>query len=193
MRRRKNKNIVSESLIYLKESKNYIFIAVLLFVLSGLIGFIFYNNFLFFDKFLKDIVDKISGLSLTGLILYIFYNNALSALIAILLGVAFGVFPVLNALLNGTLIGYVLARASQIEGVGLGVAWRLVPHGIFELPAIFIAIGLGIRLGASFFNKNSNVIFRERFKKSIVCYLVVIVPLLIVAACIEGLLIFYSG
>ena len=32
---------------------------------------------------------------------------------------------------------------------GILVLWRLLPHGIFELPAIFISLGLGLKLGTS--------------------------------------------
>jgi len=36
---------------------------------------------------------------------------------------------------------------------GYGILWRLVPHGIFELPAVFISLGLGIKLGTFIFRE----------------------------------------
>jgi len=31
--------------------------------------------------------------------------------------------------------------------------WRLLPHGIFELPAVFISLGMGLKIGMFIFQK----------------------------------------
>ena len=50
---------------------------------------------------------------------------------------------------NGYVLGFVaeLAVKSPKNPLGILILWKLVPHGIFELPAILISIGLGIKLG----------------------------------------------
>ena len=35
--------------------------------------------------------------------------------------------------------------------------FRLLPHGIFELPAIFISLGLGLRFGMFIFQKEKEI------------------------------------
>ena len=135
---------------YLVLSKGYVFTAVALFVIAAFIGFFFSSYLGFFDALIRDLVEETQTLEGLSLILFIFQNNVLSAFFALFLGAFLGVVPLFNALMNGALVGYVVALASQEVG-SLSIIWRLLPHGIFELPAIFISIGLGLRLGLGFF------------------------------------------
>ena len=100
-------------------------------------------------------------------------------------------FPIFNAFFNGTLLGYVYSKAIVFEGYL--VIWRLFPHGILELPAVFISLGLGVHLGAALFGKNKRETLITRSKKSLRVFLSVIVPLLILAALIESTFIFFAG
>jgi stage II sporulation protein M len=72
----------------------------------------------------------------------------------------------------------------------------LAPHGIFELPAVFIAIGFGLKLGVcslrmiiSGFDKKENKFFAENLINSFRSFFLVIVPLLVIAGIIEAVLI----
>ena len=191
---RKNKkrkgNLWRESWNYLKDTRNYIYLAVALFFAGAFVTFAFPGNFTFFDGFLTELIDKIRDLSLPALIWFIFQNNVSTAFFSMIFGVFLGIFPIFNALTNGAVLGYVYARASSVEG--LGVIWMLFPHGIFELPAIFIALGLGIRLGMFAFAGKGRVRkeFKKRFLGSIKVFFTMVLPLLVVAAIIEGFLIF---
>ncbi len=180
-----------EALSYLRKSLTFVYVACALFLASGIIAFLFPENFSFFDDWLRDIVNRIIGLSPFELILFIFQNNTLSALFALLLGVALGIVPIANVLVNGALLGYVFARV--FEAGGISIVWRIVPHGIFELPAIMISIGLGIKLGFFIFSRHKKAAFIERFISSLNVFIYIIVPLLIIAAVIEGLLISFLG
>ena len=186
MKRRK-KNIFRESVSYIGESLPFIVGAIVIFLGSMIVGIAFPENFRFFDDILKDLAQKIEGLSTLELILFIFQNNATGAILAIVLGVFVGIVPIFNSLLNGALLGYVLARATELGG--LSVIWKLVPHGIFELPAIFISFGLGIKLGMFVFTKEKKKEFFRRLFASLKVFLTIILPLLIIAAIIEGILI----
>ena len=62
-----------------------------------------------------------------------------------ILGIFLGIFPIITTISNGVILGYVLKRTA--ESVGVIEFWRLFPHGIFELPAVFISLGLGLKLG----------------------------------------------
>ncbi len=183
---------LSESLIYLKESKNYIYFSVLIFVISGVFGIVYSDKLVYLDTLLKEIVSKTTDLNTGELIFFIMQNNMQSALIAVAGGIFLGIMPIFNAVTNGVIIGYVISKTYEVAGSA--VLLRLIPHGIFELPAIFISLGLGIKLGFSIFsNKDKGDEFLRRFYNSANVFLMVVIPLLIVAAIIEGFLIDLVG
>jgi stage II sporulation protein M len=108
--------------------------------------------------------------------------------LALIFGIVFGLFPLGTAIVNGYVAGFVANMS--VAKKGIFVLWRLFPHGIFELPAVLISIGLGMRLGTILFRKAS---FKEEIIESARFFILIIVPLLIVAAVIEGILIFLFG
>ena len=78
----------------------------------------------------------------------IWANNISASLTAILFGILLPLVPLIILVSNGLLIG-LFQNMMQIEN-GLSpfrFYLSLVPHGIIELPAFFIAIFLGIRFG----------------------------------------------
>lgn len=180
-----------EALKYIKESRNYIYLVIGIFLLSALIAFIYPSNFSFFDNLLRDLLDKTKGLSGFSLISYIFTNNVFSAFLGLFFGIFLGLFSFINSMINGAVLGYVFAKIYAINGTN--DFWRILPHGVFELPAIFIALGLGIKLGLFIFSRNMKEEFLRRFYNSFLAFLLIIVPLLILAAIIEGLMITLLG
>ena len=77
---------------------------------------------------------------------YYVMNNVSIGLRSFASGLLAGIGPVLVLGMNGVMIG---GMASHLQGVGLGDPfWRFVAgHGAFELTAIVIAGGAGLRLG----------------------------------------------
>jgi stage II sporulation protein M len=177
-----------ESINYISEMKNYIYLSIFVFLLGGLIGFIF-SDYLsgYINELIKKLIESAVDLKGIDMIAFIFKNNAGVALIVLVLGVFFGIIPLIISLDNGVVIGYVvklvLNKGSFLE------LWRLLPHGIFELPAIFISFGAGIYLGMFVFAKKPLKELKRRFVKSIKVFFLIVVPLLVIAAIIEGLLI----
>lgn len=178
-----------EATTYIKESSNYIFFVVAFFLFSILIGFVFRENLTFLDELLKEMFAKAADMNTFEITFFILQNNLQSSIMAMLIGIFLGIFPIMSTLMNGVVLGYVLGISYEIAGITSW--WRLFPHGIFELPAIFISFGLGIKLGFTLFlNKKIRVReFKKRFYNSMNTLLMVIIPLLIIAAIIEGLLI----
>ncbi|MFY0546421.1 stage II sporulation protein M [Brevibacillus sp. H7] len=99
---------------------------------------------------IKEIVDRIkeNGGSVAATFWAIFKNNVISSLMMMALGVFFAVFPIVGLLSNGVLLGFIMAKISA-AGVNplLVFAVGILPHGIFELPAVVFASAVGIRLG----------------------------------------------
>lgn len=181
----------NESLSYISSHKKYIYISMIIFFISAVFGYFSSERLGFLDEQLRSIALKTQGLDALELLWFIFSNNVTSALSVLFLGIFFGIFPLFNAVFNGAILGYVYSKAVPV--LGFLVIWRIIPHGIFELPAIFISIGLGIHLGMSFFSKEGVKTLKHRLGSSLKAFLVVVVPLLMLAAVIESFLILFVG
>ncbi len=97
---------------------------------------------------------------------------------------AFGIVPVTVALFNGLILGWVIIKATGV--MDSGIAILLVPHGIFEVPAMMIGWGVGIWRGLGYRFSTHRPSYAERFKGANKVFLALIVPLLFIAAIIEG-------
>ena len=119
----------------------------------------------------------------------LFFNNVTASLLAMLYGLI--PFVPLSALALGTnalLLG-AFAALYQHHGIGLGVYFiGILPHGIFELPALILSCALGLlicRTGTERILKKSDTPFFRRVLDCIRVFLTFSVPLLLVAALIE--------
>ncbi len=171
---------------FLRESTKFIFFAVTIFSIGILIGYKNPESFKGLLDSFDQIAQRLLQQNMYGLILSIFVKNSIAALISILLGALFGIVPFFAAIINGILFGATISFVNKAnESI---VLLGLLPHGIFELPAIFIAWGLGIWRGVWYFQKGpSNYSFKELGNMSLRIYFNIILPLLLIAAIIEGL------
>lgn len=132
----------------------------------------------------------------------IFLNNLFATMMIIFLGALFfGIYPFSAMLMNGMLLGTTLHIASQTSGQNPWMIFvqSILPHGIMELPALFMAAGLGIHLGTAVLRRVLSVFSTKRLQASIaewkvirgrlVPNLAVIVVLLFFAAIVESVLI----
>ena len=188
------KNIYKESWNYIKDSKNFLWLIIGIFLFFFLIGFFvpvpeYISNKIL--DFIKEILGKTEGMSSLQLIKFIFLNNIQSSFFGVVFGAFFGIFPIIATIANGYLLGFVSNMAVQEAGVFS--LWRLFPHGIFELPAVFISFGLGLRLGISIFNEKRFGTFKKNILSCLKVFVFIVIPLLIIAAIIEGVFIFLGG
>jgi len=147
-KKKSKKNLLKQAINYLKESRRPIYAIIILFLLSIMFGFINAESLAqTLNPILENIIEQTANLKVISLIIYIFQNNTLASSITLGLGVILGIFPLMATLYNGIVLGYVLERIAQISFLEW---WRLLPHGIFEFIAIFISLGLGLRLGGQF-------------------------------------------
>ncbi len=173
-----------ESTAYLVSSRRYIYFATTAFLFFCIVGYVFSSYLSFLDEFIRNLVSRVSALHGLDLGLFIFANNLQSAFVGMILGAFFGLVPIFNIILNGTVLGYVIAVVSTKSNF-LDI-WKLLPHGIFELPAIFISLGLGLKLGMFIFTRKPFKTLRERLYCSMLVFLFYVLPLLAIAAIIEG-------
>jgi len=188
---RTGKGFIAEAVAYLIPLRPYLLVIITLFLLATAAGYVsaYFN---------PDIIDELMGQfeetygwiadeSPTMILLFIFANNTLNSFVAMLLGTFFGIWPVIFILVNGFFIGVVVFSSVQEYGM-LVVLLALLPHGIIELPMIFISASIGLRLGVLAFQKIFNikdVRFIHELFSAIRFFVTVIVPLLFIAAIIE--------
>lgn len=176
---------------YIKDSRNFIYITIGIFLIFCLIGFFIPAPDFLMEQildFVRELLEKTQGMSQMELIQFIFFNNLKSSFFGMIFGIALGIFPLFSSIINGYILGFVASMT--VEGEGLSVLWRLLPHGIFELPAVFISLGLGLKLGTFVFYEKKLETFKEFFWSSLRVFLFIIIPLLILAGIIEGSLVF---
>jgi stage II sporulation protein M len=179
---------------HLKEIKNYVYFSFAVFLIFGVIGFIF--PIFFVDQviaLIQELIKQTEGLGVIGLARFIIANNVQSAFFGMIFGIILGIFPLIVIVVNGYILGFVANQVTVSEG-GL-VLWRLLPHGIFEIPAIMIAVGVGLRLGMFLFisKKKTWVEFRKWVLNALRVFILIVIPLLVIAGIIEGLLITFLG
>ena len=139
-----------ESVRYLKKIKRHFWISLILFFGFGLFGFIFPVFFVEqVRQMIEEIIKQTAGLSTLGLIRFIIFNNVKSAFFGLIFGLFFAIIPLGILIINGYVLGFVASKSASSEG--LLILWRLLPHGILEIPAVLISVALGIRLGTFLF------------------------------------------
>lgn len=175
---------------YLKKTKKYIMFIIFFFILTALVGFFFKTPELISQeifKLLEEILAKTSGMNQGELTSFIFFNNLQSSFMGMIFGFILGIFPLIGTITNGYLLGFVARMAVAKEGfVSL---LSLLPHGIFELPAIFISLGMGLKFGTFLFKKQKQKTFEDYLWNSTRVFVFIVIPLLIIAAIIEASLI----
>lgn len=183
----------NSSMIYIKESRKFIYAIVFIFAIFAIAGYFIplpgQLSLQIIDYF-RNLIEKTEGLGGFEMSIFIFGNNSVSGFMGLFLGVFFGVFPIFSAIANGFVLGFVANLAVSSEGIFS--LWRLFPHGVFELPAIFVSFGLGVKLSTFIFEKNKLDALRILLRKSVSSYVFVVLPLLVIAAVIEGTLIVFG-
>lgn len=136
------------------DNKAYFLTATLLLVGGAVVGFLQADMVESIAKEMmsqiKAIADRIkdSGGSSIATFWVIFKNNVLSSIYMMLFGIFFAVIPVFGLLSNGVLLGFILEKIAS-AGVNplIVLVVGILPHGIFELPAVVFAAAVGIRYG----------------------------------------------
>lgn len=175
---------------YLKDIKIHIWVITLVFFLSTALGFAYSSMnpeyaMQSLDE-VSELFDIIKNLSPIGIMLFIFFNNAIKSLIILMLGIGFGIIPLLFIAYNGYIIGVVVYIISGENGFTY-ILSAILPHGIIELPMIFISAAIGLKLGYLLFRslEGQSVDIKTEFLRGVRFYFYRIMPLLFVAAVIE--------
>ncbi len=141
-------------------------------------------------QFVSNLKELIKDKSFAELALLIILNNIRAAFIGIILGIFFGILPVLAAAVNGYLLGAIMKGTWQTAGSQ--TLLMVIPHGAFEIPSLCIAFGLGIKFGQWYSAEHTWEYIKKTFNDSMLVFFYIIVPMLVVAGLIEASLIIFN-
>jgi stage II sporulation protein M len=122
--------------------------------------------------------------------IFIFLKNVVTLLFSFIFSPILAIIPVVTLLLNGWIVGLVSTVVTEQESLGFVLA-GLLPHGVIELPALFIgeaaALSFGITAVIALFKKEKRELFLPSLKQNL-RYLTLAVALMLPAAAIETFL-----
>jgi len=170
----------------LRKNINLIIISLIIYILGVPFGFLYHRES---KEFLIPILDKIKESftldSRFEIAINIFLNNLESTLILFVSGTLI-IVPFIILFINGFVMGFVFRLFIQERDLILFFS-ALLPHSIFELTAIFISSALGIRIGINLIPRGDRIKkVSIAIREGILVYLILVVPLLIIAAFIEA-------
>lgn len=140
-----------------------------------------------------EIAKLMRGAQLPSQIMIIWMNNIIASLTAIIAGaLLIPLLPLLLLMGNGLVIGLV-QRLTETQGLSVARFYlALLPHGILELPAFFIAVYLGARFSLipyrliwHYVKSKQYRPFLKEYLHDLRYYAVLFVLMLLVAATIE--------
>jgi len=178
---------------YLYSIRFYILFVSVLFIGSIVLGYMGFMSETFSEpleaiqELSKDIKDFTQlyppWIIFLAFFAVLFLNNSFTCFLNIILGPLIGIFPMFSAFINGGLLGWF----AQEEGPIIFLA--IVPHGIFELPAFLLSTAIGLRLGREVLKRKGERHLKKELRNGLRMYLILILPLLFIAALIESFLI----
>jgi len=189
-----NRATVPEIRDYLRRIMPYFVLSVTIFAAGALLGvLVVRHNAEIADRLRASVIGFVGnfrGLSRPQLAAAIFLNNGLKSLGAMFLGVLLGVVPLLVLVVNGAALGALVFLS--IPGRGLmPTLLAIVPHGVLELPAVWLATSIGLMLGRLAMKRlarKTEINLRDEMARAGRFFWAAIVPLLLCAALIEAYL-----
>lgn len=173
----------------LKKNKNLILISIFFFIIGGIAGF------LSFEKMEGELVPILKNVVFAGIIeesrfktaLNILERNLSATAILLISGITI-IVPIIIVFLNGYLFGFVF-KLMLTKNLDMLIFVRgVLPHSIFEFPAFLISAAIGIRTGIIILSTGRNIMktLLSHLKETAIIYVIVIIPLLLIAAFIEA-------
>jgi len=189
-----------KDLIY--QNRNWLYFIVTLAVIWAVAGFFLSASFpeLFprFVEFMNSVFEQALGAlefdSDLDLALALFRQNMTATLYDLFFGLFFGIVPVLSIALNFFALGFLSGPIVSTDPIYAHITIPIIflsvaPHGIFEIPAIFLASAFGFRFGWAWFLPSASgkrwTVFKQSFF-DVLKILPLIFVLLVFAAVIEA-------
>jgi len=172
--------------------RTYILILSLIFVAAFLAGILAPSSTRQqMTEAFQVVVDNYRGLTGGKLFFTILLHNVVATIFLLISGVIVGIIPTFAIGTNGFVLGVVYRQTAEAMGYSKA-ALKVLPHGVFELPALLIAASYGLWLGVMAIRRmrvKESTLLRFHIEHAFRRYFTVVCPLLVVAAGIETTLI----
>lgn len=171
--------------------RNRLYLVVTLFAVALIAGMLTSEPPMFVLDSLNSLSDSAQTLEPIGpfgFFIFIFFNNLVALFLILISGITFGLFAITATLVNGYLLGFV----GQLSIFDSGLASffvGVVPHGVIELPLLFITVVLSFDITDATIKalkSNSFKPLKEEFKKTFLIFRNYLLLLLLIAAGIEA-------
>ena len=109
-------------------------------------------------------------------------------MIVILFGALVGVIPAVFLVVNGAALGVVMALSAHSRGLWVSLL-SVAPHGVLELPAVFLGTAIGLMIGMGVLRRifgKPAVALRTELGGAVRFFTLIIVPILFIAAIVEA-------
>ena len=171
--------------------KKWIFIAVFLFGIGLVFGFTApagATGFISEDiATLQEQLASILTLPKFLIAIFIFTKNVSALLLSFILSPIFCLVPIMALIANGWVLSFISAAVVEEQSLGYVLA-GLLPHGIFELPALILGEAAALSFGATailaIFRRERRGLLLPNLKQNL-RYLILALALLVPAAIIE--------
>jgi len=172
----------------------WVVIAGGLFVIGIIAGIVFSQNVtdglsgLFSEEAsaLEELVAGLGPYQLTTAV-FIYFKNAVAVVVSFLFSPFLCIVPVVALLFNSAFLSYISIMVVEEKSLWFLLA-GILPHGIFEIPALIIgeaaALSFGVSLIIALFTRDRGHRLLPRFKTNLK-YLLIALALLVPAAIIE--------
>jgi len=180
--------------IFDRTIKPYISILTLIFSVAFLAGVLAPSSTrLQMTEAFQVVADNYRGLAGGKLFFTLLLHNVMATIFVLITGVIVGIIPTFAIGANGFVLGVVYRQTAEMVGYSKA-ALKVLPHGVFELPALLIAASYGLWLGVTVVRKmrgKESTLLRFNIEHAFRRYFTIVFPLLIVAAGIETALILW--
>ena len=174
--------------------KPYLLILTLIFAVSFLAGILAPSSIRQqMTEVFQAVVGNYRGLAGGMLYFNILVQNVMATIFVLIAGVFVGIIPTFAISSNAFGLGVLYRQAAEVAGYSKA-ALKVLPYGVFEIPALLIAASYGLWLGVTVLRRMRGkestplgVNIEHAFRR----YFAVVFPLLIVAAAIETALILW--
>ncbi|HWH76529.1 MAG TPA: stage II sporulation protein M [Candidatus Binatus sp.] len=178
--------------IYCNRLRPFLVASVATFAVGAIIGLMLVNHFPqlteSFEESLNTFITGFRGLPKTKLAAAIFLNNSIKTLIVIVFGALVGVIPAVFLVVNGAALGAVMALSAHSRGLWVSLL-SVAPHGVLELPAVFLGTAIGLMIGKGVLQRifsKSEITLRAELGRAFRFFTLIIVPILFIAAIVEA-------
>ncbi|NLP36187.1 MAG: stage II sporulation protein M [Firmicutes bacterium] len=140
----------------LKENRSWLILAIFFFIGGFILTYLSLSQdpefFTFieetFQTVLAELEDEVIDISPLQMFFFYFTRNLTAILYISFLGIVLGIPSLFSAIVNGSVLGLLTFQLSR-QGVATVpfLLAGIVPHGIFEFPAFFLSVALGLKLG----------------------------------------------